>query len=276
MIKSNHRLSIVRQCRLLDVNRSGYYYQPVKQTEDELKLMRAIDEIHLKHPYFGVRRIADTLQDKPYELVTNRKRVHRLMRLMGVQAIYPKARTSDPNPAHKIYPYLLRNLTIDRPNQVWATDISYIPMTKGFAYLTVIMDWYSRKILAWRLSNTMDATFCVDALEEALHYYGKPEIFNSDQGSQFTSDAFTSVLKEADIRISMDGRGAWRDNVFVERFWRSVKYEEVYLNAYESMAEARQRIGDWIQFYNQDRKHQTLKCTPDQKYHTNQPLAVAA
>ena len=276
MIKSNHRLSIVRQCRLLDVNRSGYYYQPVKQTEDELKLMRAIDEIHLKHPYFGVRRIADTLQDKPYELVTNRKRVHRLMRLMGVQAIYPKARTSDPNPAHKIYPYLLRNLTIDRPNQVWATDISYIPMTKGFAYLTVIMDWYSRKILAWRLSNTMDATFCVDALEEALHYYGKPEIFNSDQGSQFTSNAFTSVLKEADIRISMDGRGAWRDNVFVERFWRSVKYEEVYLNAYESMAEARQRIGDWIQFYNQDRKHQTLKCTPDQKYHTNQPLAVAA
>ena len=238
--------------------------------------MRAIDEIHLKHPYFGVRRIADALQDKPYGWIVNRKRIHRLMRLMGIQALYPKARTSDPNPAHKIYPYLLRNLAIDHSNQVWATDISYIPMADGFAYLTVIMDWYSRKILAWRLSNTMDTAFCVDALEEALHYYGKPEIFNSDQGSQFTSEAFTAVLKDADIRISMDGKGAWRDNVFVERFWRSVKYEEVYLNAYESMAEARQRIGDWIQFYNQHRKHQTLKCTPDQMYQDNQPLKMAA
>lgn len=275
MIKKNHQLSIVRQCRLLDVNRSGYYYQPVRQTNDELKLMRAIDEIHLKHPYFGVRRVTDALQDKPYSFVVNRKRVHRLMRLMGVQAIYPKARTSDPHPTHKVYPYLLRNLTIDRPNQVWATDISYIPMAKGFAYLTVIMDWYSRKILAWRLSNTMDTAFCVGALEEALHYYGKPEIFNSDQGSQYTSDTFTGVLKAADIRISMDGKGAWRDNVFVERFWRSVKYEEVYLNAYESMTEAKQRIGDWIQFYNQERKHQTLKCTPDQRYEENELLKMA-
>ena len=276
MIKRNHQLSIVRQCRLLDVNRSGYYYQPVKQSDDELALMRAIDEIHLKHPYFGVRRITDTLQDKPYSLVVNRKHVHRLMRLMGIQAIYPKVRTTTPNPAHKIYPYLLRNLSIERSNQVWATDISYIPMAKGFAYLTVIMDWHSRKILSWRLSNTMDTAFCVDALEEALHYYGKPEIFNSDQGSQFTSEAFTGVLKEADIRISMDGKGAWRDNVFVERFWRSVKYEEVYLNAYESIAEARKHISDWIQFYNQQRKHQTLKCTPDQRYYGNQQLKIAA
>lgn len=276
MICKNHPLSIVQQCRLLDVNRSGYYYQPATQTEDDLKLMRVIDEIHLKRPYLGVRRIKEALQEPPYELVVNRKRIHRLMRLMGIQAIYPKARTSDPHPDHKVYPYLLKNLTIDRPNQVWATDISYIPMAKGFSYLTVIMDWHSRKILSWRLSNTMDASFCIDALEEAMHYYGKPEIFNSDQGSQFTSDAFTDVLKTADIRVSMDGKGAWRDNVFVERFWRSVKYEEVYLNAYESMAEAKQRIGDWIQFYNQQRKHQTLKCTPDQMYQGNQPFKMTA
>lgn len=274
MINRTDKLSIVRQCRLLAISRSGYYYQPVQADHTDLTLMREIDEIHLSRPYLGVRRITDALQAKQFAV--NHKRVHRLMRLMGIQALYPKARTSAPHPDHKIYPYLLRNLSIDHPDQVWATDISYLPMADGFAYLTVMMDWYSRKILSWRLSNTMDVTFCVDALEEALHYYEKPLIFNSDQGSQFTSDAFTTVLKEKAIRISMDGKGAWRDNILVERFWRSVKYEEVYLNAYESMAEARQRISEWIQFYNQERKHQTLGCTPDQMYSGAEPLKKVA
>ena len=200
MIQREHDLWIVRQCCLLAISRSGYYYQPTARTRNgDLQLMREIDEIHLQRPYLGVRRMTDALQAKQYRV--NRKRVYRLMKQMGIQAIYPKPRTSEPHPAHKVYPYLLRNLTIDQPNQVWATDISYIPMAQGFAYLTVVMDWYSRKILAWRLSNTMEADFCIDALEEALHHYGKPEIFNSDQGSQFTSEAFTAVLKQGKIRI---------------------------------------------------------------------------
>ena len=185
---------------------------------------------------------------------------------MGIQAIYPKASLSKANKCHRIYPYLLRQLNINRANQVWCSDVTYIAMHKGFVYLTVIMDWYSRKILSWRLCNSLDASFCIDALEEALYHYGKPEIFNTDQGSQYTSKAFTEVLKENNIKISMDGKGAWRDNVFVERLWRSVKYEEVYLNAYESMAHATQRLARWIAFYNHKRKHQTLKTTPDQKY----------
>jgi len=264
MINRNSDLSLVKQCRTLNIARSGIYYEPRPISDDDLVLMRLIDEIHLKKPFLGIRRIKDALHDLGHTI--NRKRVQRLMRRMGIQAIYPKPNLSKANKQHKVYPYLLRKLTVDRPNQVWATDITYIPMAKGFVYLTVIMDWYSRKILSWRLSNSLDVSFCIDALEEALHRYGKPDIFNSDQGSQYTSEAFTDVLKDNGIRISMDGKGAWRDNVFVERLWRSVKYEEVYLNAYESMSHAKQRLGRWVDFYNQERKHQTLKSTPNQKY----------
>ena len=262
MINRHFSLSLVKQCKTLDIARSGVYYTPKPDSDTDLKLMRLIDEIHLNRPFLGSRRIADALQGHS----VNRKHVQRLMRKMSIQALYPKPSLSKVNKQHKIYPYLLRNLKIDRPNQVWASDVTYIPMDKGFVYLTVIMDWYSRKILSWRLSNSLDSSFCVDALEQALYRYGKPEIFNTDQGSQYTSDAFTGVLKANDIRISMDGKGAWRDNVFVERLWRSVKYEEVYLNAYESMHHARQRLGRWVDFYNAERKHQTLKTTPNQKY----------
>ena len=264
MIDRDHELSLVKQCRLLAISRSGIYYEPKPVSDDDLRLMRLIDEIHLAKPYLGIRRIKDALQDLGHTV--NRKRVQRLMRKIGIYAIYPKPNLSKANKQHKIYPYLLRHLDIQRPNQVWASDVTYIPMAKGFVYLTVIMDWYSRKILSWRLSNSLDASFCVDALEEAIYHFGSPEIFNSDQGSQYTSEAFTDVLKTNNIRISMDGKGAWRDNVFVERLWRSVKYEEVYLNAYESMDHARQRLDRWIEFYNTQRRHQTLKSTPDQKY----------
>ena len=274
MIKRNKPLSIVRQCRLLDLNRSGLYYKPAEPCEEELEIRRLIDITHTHRPFLGARRIADALQGVNHRI--NRKRVQRLMREMGIRAIYPKPNTSKRNAKHKIYPYLLRNLTIDKPNQVWVTDLTYIPMPKGFVYLTVIMDWYSRKVLSWRLSNSMDVSFCIDALEEAFHYYGKPEIFNSDQGSQFTSDAFTQILKDKDIRISMDGKGAWRDNVFVERLWRSVKYEEVYLNAYEMMKEAKDGIGQWVEFYNRERKHQTLGMTPDMMYGISTDLKLAA
>jgi len=263
-VQNIHPLSISRQCRLLSLHRSSYYYQAVETHDDEFILMRWIDEIHIKRPFLGVRRITDELHDSGCRV--NRKKVGRLMRKMDIQAIYPKPNTSKKHPQNKVYPYLLRNLSIDRPNQVWATDITYIPMEKGFVYLTVIMDWYSRKILSWRLSNTLDTAFCIDALEEALDRYGKPDIFNSDQGVQYTSKDFTDVLKAKDIRISMDGKGAWRDNVFVERLWRSIKYEEVYLNAYESMREAKQRIGIWIDYYNSERKHQTLGTKPDLMY----------
>lgn len=264
MINRNSDLSLAKQCRTLDLARSSIYYEPKPASDIDRMLMRLIDEIHLEKPFLGIRRIKDALHDLGHRV--NRKRIQRLMRRMGIQAIYPKPNLSKANQQHKVYPYLLRKLNIDRPNQVWATDVTYIPMAKGFVYLTVIMDWYSRKILSWRLSNSLDVSFCVDALEEALYRYGKPDIFNSDQGSQYTSEAFTGVLKANGIRISMDGKGAWRDNVFVERLWRSVKYEEVYLNAYESMAHAKQRIGRWVDFYNGERKHQTLKSTPNQKY----------
>lgn len=264
MIDRKDNLSLVKQCKTLDISRSGIYYKPKPVRDIDLKMMRLIDEIHVGRPFLGIRRITDALQELGY--LVNHKRVRRLMRLMGIEAIYPKPNLSKANPGHKVYPYLLRGLKIDRPNHVWATDITYIPMDKGFAYLTVIMDLYSRRILSWRLSNSLDSSFCVDALEEALYKHGKPEVFNSDQGSQFTSEAFTEVLKANDIRISMDGRGAWRDNVFVERLWRSVKYEEVYLNAYESIREAKMRLGNWIDFYNSERRHQTLKTTPNRKY----------
>lgn len=241
----------------------------------DLKLMRRIDEMHLKRPFYGSRRLRDWLQDEGYDI--NRKRVQRLMRQMGIRALYPKPRTSKPGKGHKIYPYLLRDLVIDRPNQVWATDISYIPMAKGFVYLVAVVDWYSRKVLSWRLSNSMDTDFCVDALEEALSRYGRPDIFNTDQGAQFTSEAFTAVLKEAGIDISMDGKGRWIDNVFVERLWRSVKYEEVYLKAYETVAEARTGIGTYFQFYNSERRHQSMnRQTPDQVYTGNVEWPQAA
>jgi putative transposase len=226
--------------------------------------MRRIDEMHMQRPFLGSRRIRDWLYEEGHDI--NRKRVQRLMRQMGIAALYPKKNTSKPGKWHKIYPYLLKGLDINRPNQVWCSDISYIPMAKGFVYLTVIMDWYSRKVLSWRVSNTMDSDFCVDALEEAIDRYGAPEIFNTDQGAQYTGEAFTSVLKAAGIKISMDGKGRWVDNVFVERLWRSVKYEEVYLKAYDSIAEARSGIGSYFEFYNQERKHQTLGTTPDRMY----------
>ncbi len=248
MITRESDLPITRQCQLLKLNRSTVYYQPKLASEEDLKLMRRIDEMHLKRPFYGSRRIRDWLWEEGYDI--NRKRVQRLMRKMGITAIYPKKNTSKPGKGHKIYPYLLRNLVIDHPNQVWATDITYIPMAKGFVYLVAIMDWYSRRVLSWRLSNTMDSDFCVDALEEALGRYGNPDIFNTDQGAQFTSEAFTDVLKQAHVDISMDGKGRWMDNVFVERLWRSVKYEEVYLKAYESVAEARAGIGTYLEFYN--------------------------
>lgn len=231
----------------------------------DLKLMRRIDEMHLKQPFYGSRRIRDGLQDEGHDI--NRKRVQRLMRHMGIRALYPKPRTSTPGKGHKIYPYLLRDLVIDRPHQVWATDIRYIPMAKGFVYRVAVIDWYSRKVLSWRLSNSMESDFCVDALEEALRRYEHPDIFNPDQGAQFTSEAFTNVLKAAGIDISMDGKGRWIDNIFVERLWRSVKYEEVYLKAYETVAEARAGIGTYFQFYNSERRHQSMnRQTPDQVY----------
>lgn len=266
MIEPNHpRLSIVRQCELLSVNRSAYYYQPTGVTALNLELMRLIDEQYLETPWFGARQMARHLRRQGYGV--SRKRIGRLMRLMGLSAIYQKPNTSRPHPLHKIYPYLLRGVTIDRPNQVWCADISYIPMRRGFLYLVAIMDWASRKVLSWRLSNTMDADFCVAALEEALARYGKPEIFNTDQGSQFTSDDFIVALKDAGIRISMDGKGRWMDNVMIERLWRSLKYECIYLHAFEVGSEVRQGLKNWIDFYNVHRPHSSLDDkTPDEAY----------
>lgn len=274
MIDREHDLPITRQCQLLSLNRSTVYYQPKEASKVDLALMRRIDEMHLKRPYYGSRRIRDWLWEEGHDI--NRKRVQRLMRQMGMTALYPKRGTSRPGKGHKIYPYLLKGLRIDRPNQVWAADITYIPMARGFVYLVVMMDWYSRKVLSWKLSNTMDSDFCVDALEEAVHQHGKPDIFNTDQGAQFTSEAFTGVLKAAEIKISMDGKGCWVDNVFVERLWRSLKYEEIYLRAYDSVGEARARIGEYFRLYNSERKHQSLKATPDRVYFGEIMLPEAA
>jgi putative transposase len=237
--------------------------------------MSMIDEIHLRYPFYGSRRIRDELWDNGFHI--SRDRVRSFMRKMGVEALYRKPRLSKGQPGHKIYPYLLRGLKIDRANHVWATDITYIPLSKGYVYLVAIMDWASRKVLSWRLSNTLDASFCVDALEEAIDQYGCPEIFNTDQGSQFTSDAFTGKLKEHGIRISMDGRGRWMDNVFIERLWRTVKYEEVYLKGYDSIRVAREELKVYFDFYNRRRRHQGLgKRFPDEVYWKNQPLKIAA
>lgn len=265
MIDREHTLSVKRQCQLLALNRSTVYYQRAAVSEEDLALMRRIDEMHLKRPFYGSRRIRDWLQDEGHEI--NRKRVQRLMRLMGIAALYPKRRTSQPGKGHKIYPYRLRGLAIERPNQVWASDICYVPMARGFAYLVAIIDWYSRKVLAWRLSNTLDSDFCVEALEEALQRFGTPEIFNTDQGAQFTSEAFTGMLRQAGVVISMDGKGRWIDNVFVERLWRSVKYEDVYLKAYESLPQLRVGLGEYFHFFNRERRHQSLnRHTPNQVY----------
>ena len=237
--------------------------------------MNLIDRCHLEHPYYGSRRIRDWLEDQGH--LVNRKRIQRLMRKMGIAALYPKRNLSRRNQAHKVYPYLLRGLTIDRPNQAWAADITYIPMAKGFVYLVAIIDWYSRKVLSWQLSNTLDADFCVEALEDAIAQHGKPEIFNTDQGCQFTSEDWIRVLKGNDIKISMDGKGRWLDNVLVERLWRSLKYEEVYLHAYDSVAQARQRIGRYMQFFNSERRHASLgRKTPDQVYFENMQSRRAA
>ena len=250
-------LSIRRQCRMLTLARSGVYRPPAPANDNELEAMRRIDALFTERPFFGARRIARTLSADGFPI--DRKRVRRLMRRMGIEALGPKPRTTKPAPGHKIYPYLLRDLKIERPNHVWAADITYIPIGKGFLYLVAVIDWASRAVLSWRLSNTMDASFCVEALEEALARHGRPEIFNTDQGSQFTGAAFTGVLIKAGVRISMDGRGRWMDNVFIERLWRSLKYEDVYLKGYADGLEARAGIGEWIAFYNERRLHQALE-----------------
>jgi len=270
-----HQLPLSKRCKLLAVARSSAYYQSTVDTSYDDMLMRAMDEVHLRLPFYGSRRIVDELADEGH--VINRKCVQRLMRKMGMNTLYPKPNTSRANHAHKVYPYLLRGLDIGRANQVWCTDITYIPMRKGFVYLVAVMDWHSRKVLAWRLSNTLDTDFCVAALREALHKYGTPEIFNTDQGCQFTSEAFTQVLKDAGVQISMDGKGRWVDNVIIERLWRSLKYEEVYLNAYDSIPHARERIRWWMEFYNQRRKHQSLeKRTPDTLYYQSLNAQIKA
>lgn len=268
-------LPIARQCELLAVARSSLYYERAPSvSDDDLALMRLLDALHLKYPFMGSRRLRDELLKLARRV--NRKRVQRLMQIMGIEALYPKKRTSDPHKAHRVFPYLLRGLAIERPNQVWAADITYIPMRRGFLYLVAIIDWASRAVLSWRLSNTMEADFCVEALQEAIRRHGTPEIFNTDQGAQFTAEDFLGVLEHHDIRISMDGKGRWRDNVFVERLWRSVKYEEVYLKAYESVHEARASLANYFYFYNHERGHQSIaKRTPWQVYATAQ-LAEAA
>lgn len=277
MINPDHELPVTRQCELLDLARSTAYYEPLPVPEADLVLMRRIDELHLKWPFLGSRRMRHLLRAEGFEV--GRKHVATLMRKMGIAAIYRKPKTSTPGTgaAHRVYPYLLRDLVIERPNHVWATDITYIPMAKGFAYLVAIQDWASRKVLAWRTSNTLTTDFCIEALNEALAKYGTPEIFNTDQGAQFTDGDFTAALSAKGIRISMDGKGRWVDNVFVERLWRSLKYEEVYLNAYGSIAEARRQIGVWFEFYNRTRPHQGLEDrTPDTAYFGALPLKQAA
>ena len=275
MIKARQPLSVTCQCHLLAVPRSSAYARPQDVSAADIGLMRQLDELYLQWPFYGSRRLCDELRQQGHRV--NRKRVQRLMRKMGLTAVYPKPRTSQPGKGHKIYPYLLRGLSIERPNQVWASDICYIPMAKGFMYLTVIMDWHSRRVLAWRMSNTLETDACVEALEEALLRYGAPEIFNTDQGAQYTSEAFTAVLKAHGVKISMDGKGRWVDNVFVERLWRSVKYEDVYLRAYDTPAALRTGLMDYFQFYNTERRHQALnRQTPDAVYWGNPTAKKAA
>ena len=265
MIDPGHELPVARQARALGISRSSVYYRPMPVSEGDLRLMRRIDEIHLEYPFAGSRMLRDILRREGF--ISGRRHVATLIRRMNIEALYRRPNTSRRHPTHPVYPYLLRGMTVTRPGQVWAMDITYIPMSRGFVYLAVVIDWFSRKVLAWRLSITMDTAFCIETVEEALERYSTPEIFNTDQGSQFTSMAFTSLLERNEIAISMDGKGSWRDNVFVERLWRSVKYEEVYLKAYESVSEARTSIGRYIVFYNSRRPHSSLGgMTPDEFY----------
>ena len=265
MIDRGHALPLCKQTKALRLSRGSVYYRPRPVSEASLGLMHRIDEWHLEHPFAGSRMMRDMLRMEGARC--GRRHVATLMRRMGIEALYRKPNTSRRHPGHTVHPYLLRGLSVDHPNQVWAMDITYIPMARGFVFLAAVMDWFSRRVLAWRVSITMDTTFCLEAVEEALARYGPPEIFNTDQGSQFTSEAFTGLLKDGGISISMDGKGSWRDNVFVERLWKSVKYEEVYLKAYETVAEARKSIGAYLEFYNGQRPHSSLDHqTPDQFY----------
>ena len=276
MIEPGHpKLSVVRQCELVSISRSGFYYQPTGETPLNLTLMRLIDVQFLETPWYGSRQMARHLRREGYTV--GRKRIRRLMARMGLVPIYQRPRTTAPHPEHQVYPYLLREMVIDRPNQVWCADITYIPMRRGFLYLVAVMDWSTRKVLSWRVSNTMDVEFCIDALEEALARFGRPEIFNTDQGSRFTSPRFTGVLREAGVRISMDGRGRWMDNVFIERFWRSLKYECIYLHAFETGSELRAGLTSWIGYYNARRPHSTLAGrTPDEAYRETGTKKLAA
>ena len=275
MIDRQRDLSITRQAKALNISRGSVYYLPRPVSAADLAVMRRMDELHLELPFAGSRMLRDLLNAEG--VVIGRRHVATLMKRMEIEAIYRKPNTSKPAPGHKIYPYLLRNLPIIRPNRVWAMDITYIPMARGFVYLAAVVDWFSRRVLAWRLSITMEAEFCIEALDEALARHGRPDIFNTDQGSQFTSASFSGVLLKAGIAISMDGKGSWRDNVFIERLWRSVKYEEVYLKAYDTVSEARASIGRHFDFYNTRRPHSSLdRQTPDQAYFNWLPQIAAA
>jgi putative transposase len=275
LIDREHELPLVRQAQLLRLSRSSLYYEPRAVPEAELAIMRRIDALHLDYPFAGSRMLRDLLRGEG--VVIGREMVRTMMRRMCIAALYRRPNTSKAEPGHKIYPYLLRDLRVDRPNQVWAMDITYIPMARGFVYLAAVVDWFSRRVLAWRLSITMEVDFCLEAVEEALAKYGRAEIFNTDQGSQFTSAAFSGLLLENKIAISMDGRGSWRDNVFVERLWRSVKYEEVYLRAYESVGDARASLGRYLDFYNRKRPHSSLDARPpDHAYFNHVPQPAAA
>ena len=275
MIDREHALPITRQAEVVGISRGSVYYLPRPVPEADLAIMRHLDRLHLEFPFAGARMLRALLVAE--ECKIGRRHVKTLMKRMGIEALYRRPRTTRPELGHKIYPYLLRGMTVPRPNQMWAMDITYIPVARGFVYLAVVLDWFSRRVLSWRLSITMEAAFCVDTLEDALARHGKPEVFNTDQGSQVTGQAFTGVLADNAIAISMDGKGAWRDNVFVERPWRSVKYEEVYLRAYDSVGDARASIGRYLDFYNGRRPHSSLDdMTPDQAYFTSLPLRTAA
>lgn len=275
MIDREHDLSITKQARAVNISRGSVYYLPRPVSAAELAVMLRIDKLHHELPFAGSRMLRDLLTAAG--IAIGRRHVATLMKRMGIEAIYRKPNTSKPAPGHKIYPYLLRNVPVIRPNQVWAMDITYIPMARGFVYLAAVVDWFSRRVLAWRLSITIEADFCIEALEEALARYGRPDIFNTDQGSQFTSAGFIAVLTKNNVAISMDGKGAWRDNVFVERLWRSLKYEEVYLKAYDTVSEARASIGSYFGFYNARRPHSSLgRQTPDQAYFNRLPQIAAA
>ena len=275
MIDRAHELPITKQAEALNISRGSVYYLPRPVAEADFAIMRRLDRLHLELPFAGSRMLRGLLAAEGCKI--GRRHVKTLMNRMGIEALYRRPRTTKPEPGHKIYPYLLRGMAITRPNQVWAMDITYIPMARGFIYLTVVLDWFSRRVLSWRLSITMEAAFCVEALEDALARHGKPDIFNTDQGSQFTGSAFTGVLANNGVAISMDGKGAWRDNVFVERLWRSVKYEEVYLWAYDNVSEAHASIGRYLDFYNRRRPHSSLDdATPNQAYFTQLPIRLAA